>query len=57
MKMINVKPGMRVWSDFLREYFTVESVSSNGGIVTLREGIFAMSGFPSTKVKVENEKA
>lgn len=57
MKMINVKPGMRVWSDMLGEYFTVQSVRFNGTVVTLEDGCYAMSGFPGTNVKVEHEKA
>lgn len=43
---------MRVWSDLLREYFTVEEVKFNGEMVTLREGVFAMCGSTSALIKV-----
>lgn len=53
IKMIEVKVGMRVWSELLGEFFTVEEIAYDGGRVTLHEGIFALRGFPSTLLEVE----
>jgi hypothetical protein len=51
IEISKVKPGMRVWSDLLDEYFTVQSVLHKDGRTTLYDGIFAMRGLDSSEVE------
>ena len=51
IEISKVKPGMRVWSDLLNEYFTVQSVVYKDGHTILYDGIFAMRGLDSSEVE------
>ncbi len=53
IKAKDVKPGMRVWSKFLGEYFTVAEVKQNDDIITITDGIYSLKGDAEAVVRVK----